>query len=127
VAIFGKVSHAGSFSRLTLGDNSTLNHGVFLNLENDITIGNNVHISPYAQLHTGHLVLNEVPRYHLSAPIIIEDHVWIASGAIIGAGVRIGQYSVVAANSVVTKDVPPSTLVGGVPARVIRQLTIREH
>lgn len=53
---------------------------------------------------------------------MIERNVWIATGAIIIGGVTIGENSVVAAGSVVTKDVPANTLVGGNPARVIRSI-----
>jgi len=56
-----------------------------------------------------------------SAPVIIEDRVWIGCQAIILAGVTIGRGSVVAAGAVVTKDVPSGMLVGGNPARVIRE------
>jgi acetyltransferase-like isoleucine patch superfamily enzyme len=55
-------------------------------------------------------------------PIAIEKSVWIAAGATIIGGVRVGENSVVAAGAVVTKDVPPNTLVGGNPARVIRSI-----
>ncbi len=54
--------------------------------------------------------------------IVIERNVWIAAGAIIVGGVTVGENSVVAAGSVVTKDVLPNTLVGGNPARVIRSI-----
>jgi acetyltransferase-like isoleucine patch superfamily enzyme len=54
--------------------------------------------------------------------IIIEDDVWLGSGAVITDGVRVGKGSVVAAGAVVTKDVPPHTVVGGVPARPIRTI-----
>lgn len=57
------------------------------------------------------------------APIVIEDDVWIGFKASIFKGVRIGRGAIVAAGSVVTKDVPPFTVVGGNPARVIRELT----
>ncbi|NLG26918.1 MAG: acyltransferase, partial [Chloroflexi bacterium] len=53
-------------------------------------------------------------------PIVIEDDCWIASGAIVLAGVTIGRGSVVAAGSVVTHDVPPYSVVAGMPARVLR-------
>ena len=56
-----------------------------------------------------------------SAPITIGDRVWIGCRAIILAGVTIGEGSVVAAGSVVTRDVPPGTLVAGNPAKVIRE------
>jgi len=67
-------------------------------------------IGPSAQ-RCGHVVFR---------PICIEDGVWIGSRAVILPGVRVGHGSVVAAGSVVTRDVPPDTLVGGVPARRIR-------
>jgi acetyltransferase-like isoleucine patch superfamily enzyme len=58
----------------------------------------------------------------IGKPIVIERNVWIAAGATIVGGVTVGENSVVAAGSVVTKDVPPNTLVGGNPARVIRSI-----
>lgn len=54
--------------------------------------------------------------------IIIEDNVWIGSNTFILPGVKIGKGSVVAANAVVTKDVPERTVVGGVPAKVIKRM-----
>lgn len=54
--------------------------------------------------------------------VIIEDDVWIGANAVILPGVTIGQHSVVAAGAVVTHDVPPYTVVGGVPAKVIKKL-----
>jgi acetyltransferase-like isoleucine patch superfamily enzyme len=54
-------------------------------------------------------------------PIVIEDACWIGANAVVTAGVRIGRHSVVAAGSVVTKDVPPYSVVGGNPARLLKQ------
>lgn len=66
----------------------------------------------------GHEIVNgEEP----SKPIVIGNHVWIGERATILKGVTIGDGAIVAANAVVTKDVEPNTLVGGVPARVIRR------
>lgn len=60
------------------------------------------------------------PTYaSVEKPVIIEDYVWIASRATILPGVTIGKESVVASGAVVTKDVPPLSIVGGVPARII--------
>jgi acetyltransferase-like isoleucine patch superfamily enzyme len=58
----------------------------------------------------------------IGKPIVIERNVWIAAGATIIGGVTVGENSVVAAGSVVTKDVPPNTMVGGNPAEIIRSL-----
>ncbi|MBX9853873.1 MAG: hypothetical protein K2X86_19190 [Cytophagaceae bacterium] len=57
-----------------------------------------------------------------SVPLIIEDGVWVASKATILRGVKIGEGAVIAAGAVVTKDVPPYTVVAGVPAKVIKKL-----
>lgn len=57
-----------------------------------------------------------------TVPVVIEDDIWIGANAVILPGVKIGNHSVVAAGAVVTKDVPPHTLVAGVPAKVIKQL-----
>jgi acetyltransferase-like isoleucine patch superfamily enzyme len=57
-----------------------------------------------------------------AGPVTIEDDVWIADRAVIMPGVTIGARSVIAANSLVTKNVPPGTLVGGTPARMLKQL-----
>lgn len=57
-----------------------------------------------------------------TSPIVIEDDIWIGANAVVLPGVTIGHHSVVAAGAVVTKDVPPHSLVAGVPAKIIRQL-----
>jgi acetyltransferase-like isoleucine patch superfamily enzyme len=57
-----------------------------------------------------------------AAPIVIGRNVWIAAGATIIGGVTVGENSVIAAGSVVTRDVPADTLIGGNPARVIRSI-----
>ena len=57
-----------------------------------------------------------------TTPVTIEDDIWIGANATILSGVNIGQHSVIAAGAVVTKDVPPHSLVAGVPAKVIKQI-----
>jgi acetyltransferase-like isoleucine patch superfamily enzyme len=89
-----------------------------LDIADDVMIGPNVSI-----ITTGH-PLNPSQRRAatIGRPIVIERNVWIAAGATIIGGVTVGENSVVAAGSVVTKDVPPNTLAAGNPARVIRSI-----
>ncbi len=87
-----------------------------LDIADDVMIGPNVSI-----ITSGHPIEPSQRRAFVVAnPIAIERNVWIAAGATIIGGVTVGANSVVAAGAVVTRDVPPNTLVGGNPARVIR-------
>jgi acetyltransferase-like isoleucine patch superfamily enzyme len=95
-----------------------------------INIGNNVRIAGRAMLlgYPGH-PLDPVARASGQpdtddqvGDIILEDDVWLASGVLVLPKVRIGQGTIVAAGSVVTKDLPPMALAGGTPARVLRYL-----
>ena len=69
-----------------------------------------------------HALEPEKKRKNSFAPVKLGNHVWIGSNATILAGVTIGDWAVVAAGAVVTKDVPPLTVVGGVPAKVIKHV-----
>ena len=69
-----------------------------------------------------HALEPEKRRRNRYAPIRIGENVWIGSNATILPGVTLGDWAVVAAGAVVTKDVPPMTVVGGVPARVLRTI-----
>jgi acetyltransferase-like isoleucine patch superfamily enzyme len=89
-----------------------------LDIANDVMIGPNVSL-----ITSGHPIEPCKRRDAVIAkPIAIERNVWIGAGATIIGGVTVGENSVVAAGSVVTKDVPANTLVGGNPARVIRSI-----
>ncbi len=89
-----------------------------LDIADDVMIGPNVSI-----LTAGHpLEPSQRRAVTIGKPIVIERNVWIAAGATIIGGVTVGENSVVAAGSVVTRDVPPNTLVGGNPARAIRSI-----
>lgn len=81
-------------------------------------------IGPNVSLITsGHPIAPSQRRVGVTAkPIVIARNVWIAAGATIIGGVTVGENSVVAAGSVVTRDVPPNSLVGGNPAKVIRSI-----
>lgn len=89
-----------------------------LDIGDDVMIGPNVSI-----ITSGHPIDPAQRRACVVAkPIKIERNVWIGAGATIIGGVTVGENSVVGAGSVVTRDVPPNTLVGGNPARVIRSI-----
>ena len=110
--------------KLIVGRNSRIN-GAHISSSNSVTIGENVRIGPYVIImDDDYHDIND----HFSAeggkksPIVIEDNVWIAMDAKILKGVRVGTGSVIAASSVVTKDVPPFTVVAGIPAKVIKQI-----
>jgi len=90
-----------------------------------VTLGNNVQIGPNVCFETvshGLAYVSGKGRGDIVRPIAVEDEVWIGAGAIITGGVTIGRGAVVAAGAVVTRDVAPMTLVGGVPARLIREI-----
>lgn len=90
-----------------------------LDIADDVMIGPNVSI-----ITAGHpLSPSQRRSVTIGKPIMIERNVWIAAGATIIGGVTIGENSVVAAGSVVTKDVPPNTLVAGNPAQIIRSIS----
>lgn len=89
-----------------------------------VEIGDLVMIGPNVNIiTTGHALAPSQRRAYIETkPIVIEQNVWIATGATIIGGVTVGENSVVAAGAVVTKDVPANSFVAGVPARVIRSL-----
>ncbi|WP_217246924.1 DapH/DapD/GlmU-related protein [Streptomyces sp. AC602_WCS936] len=104
------------------GTNVFVNQGCTFMDHGGISIGDNVMIAPKVSLITGGhpLPLAERRAYVTSAPIVIEDDVWIGAAAVVTQGVTIGAGAVVAAGAVVTGDVPAGTLVAGVPARVVK-------
>ena len=90
-----------------------------------IFIGENVMIAPNVVIVAFSHGFNnpEIPmveQANTEAPVIIENNVWIASNCTISKGVRIGEGSIIGANSFVNKDVPPFSIVGGVPAKLIK-------
>lgn len=114
---------------ISVGENFYANMNcVFLDV-NRITIGNNVMIGPSVGIFTaGHPVDPDVRNMELEfgTAITIEDNVWIGGNATILPGITVGMNSIVAAGSVVTKDVPPNSIVGGNPAKVIREINEKD-
>lgn len=109
---------------LKIGNNCRLN-GPQISVSNKVIIGNNCRLAPQVIIMDGdhHDTKNRLEEGK-SSPIIIEDDAWIATRAMVMKGVTIGKGAVVAAGAVVTKDVPPYTVVAGVPAKIIKKLDI---
>jgi maltose O-acetyltransferase len=111
-----------------MGSRSFVNSNAHFGCRGGVTIGRFVQIAANVSFETGSHELGFTAgqaRADTTAPIIVEDHVWIGTGAIILPGVTIGRGAVVAAGAVVHRDVAPKTLVGGVPARFIREVEER--
>ncbi|CAA6696213.1 MULTISPECIES: acyltransferase [unclassified Lentimonas] len=110
-----------SYGNITLGENSTVNPGCYLDNRNRITIGKNVSIAHDARIYTlGHDIDSE--DFELKgAEVHVHDYVCIFANAMIMPGVTLGEGAVVYPGSIVTKSVAPYTVVGGNPARVLRE------
>ena len=114
---------AGEGAELTIGRDSFINNGVVLSAREKVQIGSRVQIAPLTVImDCDYHGVDDLHGEKPTAPIIIEDDVWLATRCTILKGVKIGRGSVVAAGAVVTKDVPPYTLVGGIPAKPIRTI-----
>ena len=108
---------------ITIGKNVFINSGCCFQDQGGIEIGNNVLIGQQVVLATLNHDLMPEKRANMSpAPIKIGNDVWIGAHATILAGVTIGNGAVIAAGAVVTKDVPENTVVGGVPAKIIKNI-----
>lgn len=110
----------------TIGDGVYANTGLTLVDDGPIRIGNGVMFAPHVTVATAGHPLHPAARpqgEQFSAPVVIEDDVWVGSHVSIMPGVRIGRGSVIAAGAVVTANVPPMVVAGGVPARVLREIT----
>ena len=109
---------------IRVGRNVFINQACMLNDIGGIEIGDDVMIGPRVSLlTTGHpLDPGRRRRQIVAAPIAIERNVWLGAGATVLQGVTVGSDAVVAAGAIVTRDVPPRTLVAGVPARVLREI-----
>lgn len=121
---FRDLPHAG----IWIGKNSLVGEYTVIRGQGGVHIGDRVYTSPFSQVIAVNHVFDDpekpfVEQGITAEGITIEDDVWIGASAIITDGVRIGKGAVIAAGSVVTKDVQPHTVVGGVPAKVLREIT----
>lgn len=121
----GKTFNCDNGKNIHIGYNFTGNYNLTILDIREVRIGNNVMIGPNTLISTVNHPMNAAGRRkHLgiAKPVIIGDDVWIGGNCTILPGVTIGNNVVVAAGAVVTKDVPDNSLVGGVPAKLIREL-----
>jgi acetyltransferase-like isoleucine patch superfamily enzyme len=120
---FRNLPHAG----IRIGRNCLIGEYCVIRGQGGVHIGDRVYASPLSQIIAVNHVFSDADRPFVEQGIVakgihIEDDVWIGAGAVITDGVRIGRGAVVAAGAVVTADVPPATVVGGVPARELRKV-----
>jgi acetyltransferase-like isoleucine patch superfamily enzyme len=132
IVMHGAVLHVYNFRDLPhagihIGSNSLIGEYSVIRGQGGVRIGDRVYTSPHCQILAVNHVFDDPGRPFTEQGITaegieIQDDVWLGAGAIVTDGVHIGQGAVVAAGAVVTADVPPHTVVAGVPARVVRTL-----
>ena len=120
---FRNMPHSG----IWVGRNSLIGEYNVIRGQGGVTIGDRVYFAPLVQVLAVNHVYEDPDRPFIeqgitAQGIVIEDDVWVGAGAIITDGVRVGHGAVIGAGAVVTRDVPPHTVVAGVPARVVRDL-----
>jgi maltose O-acetyltransferase len=110
-------------ARLVIGADCSINYGVSIGCTQAVTIGARCRLGPYVMIVDSafHELLDRSKR-PTSQPVVLEDDVWIGAKASIMPGVRIGRGAVVGTAAVVTKDVPPFSVVAGVPAKLVSTL-----
>jgi len=132
IVMHGAVLHVYNFrdlphSGIRIGKDSLIGEYSVVRGQGGVTIGDRVYTSPFTQIIAVNHVFTDPARPFVeqgitAEGIVIEDDVWLGAGAIITDGVRVGRGAVVAAGAVVTRDVPAHTVVGGVPAKVIKEI-----
>jgi acetyltransferase-like isoleucine patch superfamily enzyme len=110
--------------RLRIGRNVFINQGAIVVSSCMITVEDDVRIGDFAAVYDTNFHAVDASSPRLDAPVVLETGSWVGRSAIVLPGVTVGAHSVVAAGSVVMHDVPPATLVAGVPARVVRELDV---
>jgi len=136
IVMHGAVLHVYNFrglpqSGITVGRDCLIGEYNVIRGQGGVQIGDRVYTSPFTQIISVDHVFDDPTRPFIeqgitAQGIVIEDDVWLGAGAIVTDGVCVGKGAVVAAGAVVTKDVPPHTVVGGIPARIIRQIDQNE-
>ncbi len=132
IVMHGAILHVYNFrdmphSGIQIGRDSLIGEYCVIRGQGGVQIGDRVYTSPFTQIIAVNHVFDNpdvpfVDQGITAEGIVIEDDVWLGAGAVITDGVRVGKGAVVAAGAVVTKDVPPHTVVGGVPAKPIKTI-----
>lgn len=132
IVMHGAVLHVYNFrdmarSRIKVGKDSLIGEYSVIRGQGGVEIGDRVYTSPFTQIIAVNHVFDDPNRPFVeqgitAEGIVIEDDVWLGAGVVITDGVRVGRGAVVAAGAVVTKDVPPHTVVGGIPAKLIKNI-----
>lgn len=110
---------------LKIGNNVGIAQNCFIQVRGQVTIGNSVILGPYVSIFSENHVFDN-PDLPVSVQgetrkgVIVEDGVWIGTRATILDGVVVGKNSIIAAGAIVNKDVPPFSIVGGIPAKIIK-------
>lgn len=113
--------------QLKIGTYARINEHVFL--QGKITVGNHVMMAPYVAIYTNthEHARTDIPMVMAgdtdTKPVTIENNVWLGRNVVVLPGITVGEGSIVGANAVVTKNVAPFTIVGGIPAKEIRKRT----
>lgn len=108
-----------SGQKVAIGTGTVINQGCLLYTTGGIVIGEHVSISAGVWLVTGSHDINHPQFVDFYKPIVIEHHAWIGMRATILGGVTIGEGAIVMAGAMVTRDVPPFAIMGGIPARIV--------
>ena len=132
IVMHGAILHVYNFrnlphSGIKIGRDSLIGEYSIVRGQGGVEIGDRVYTSPFTQIIAVNHVFDDPNRPFVeqgitAEGIVIEDDVWLGSGAIVTDGVRIGKGAVIAAGAVVVDDVPPHTVVGGVPAKPIKAM-----
>ncbi|MGE0278750.1 MAG: DapH/DapD/GlmU-related protein [Nitrospiraceae bacterium] len=127
--LFGKYVAVLGWEELELGQNVSIHRNAYIDATGGIVIGDNVSIAHDVSLISfehGYEDLGQPIKYNRLKlrPILIEEDVWIGCGARILSGVTIGRRSIVGAGAVVVSDIPSGSVVGGVPAKVLKKIPV---